>query len=781
LDLQACNGLNVYTGHILVDILFRLNYKKNGMAQNLKKLKKIEVIFLFVVMAVFLIVATRYFHSLVSTKNIAKDLNYLKYKAELVFNNLSADNFANASEMEAESIPVLLYHRIVSEPDGKNVTLENFKNQMFSLKKAGYQTVGIKEFYDFIQGNAKLPDKSFLLTFDDGAKNSYFPVDPILKALDYKATMFVITKYSLGQESGISNYYLSREELKEMLQTGRWEIQSHGENAHDVVVINKEKETGHFLSNKLWLDDQQRMETSDEYKKRVLDELTISKKKIEQELETDVIAFAFPFGDYGQTSTNYTEGKDYILSQIKPIYSLASFYQFWPTKSFMYNYPNTAFMVKRIGVDPAWGSDELLDLLERGRSKTLPFVDNFEYDKGWIKQWGDLNINEETMSISANELTSSASIALDGSYLWENYYFETELDWRKGENFVLTSRYKDVNNFVSCDFSEDLVKIEQQLSGENEVLFENKINLNKFDNNLRLGLKIYGNKMACLVNDEIVAITDKISSLFSSGGIGFKIWDRENNNSEIFVKKVHVRDIEESEIDLGQFALNQKQKEVIAKEKAEEAIILEDVAVIDSVDDNFADVLPLPDEVNLSLPYYQNSFASSSPWEINYGEIRQENGNLYFGPSSSSTASMIILSDTQKLSDYKVSVGIDWLRGSSFSLVARYKDKNNYLACSYSKQGRYATLYFVKNGVSKKIGRTPELPVPYFDKWENRRFGMKVIGDKVECLTKEGMVLNYVLPTMPTEGGIGLKSWDKRMQYSNIMVKDVDVSPVFGE
>ena len=67
-----------------------------------------------------------------------------------------------------------------------------------------------------MKGEKNLPEKSFLLTFDDGRKDSYYPVDPILKALDYRAIMFVISGRSLGDEKEVSPFYLSSSELKRM-------------------------------------------------------------------------------------------------------------------------------------------------------------------------------------------------------------------------------------------------------------------------------------------------------------------------------------------------------------------------------------------------------------------------------------------------------------------------------------------------------------------------------------------------------------------------------------
>ena len=125
------------------------------------------------------------------------------------FNDTYSDNISSVSDQYAKSIPVLLYHGIIEKPDGENMLIDNFRDQMFALKKAGWQTVSIEDFYKFMKGEKNLPEKSFLLTFDDGRKDSYYPVDPILKALDYNAAMFVISGRSLCEESKTSQFNIS--------------------------------------------------------------------------------------------------------------------------------------------------------------------------------------------------------------------------------------------------------------------------------------------------------------------------------------------------------------------------------------------------------------------------------------------------------------------------------------------------------------------------------------------------------------------------------------------
>src|SRR5581483_2204916 len=193
----------------------------------------------------------------VSIEAVVMDFDFFKYsiayaKADSIpvssrGNQLTITNVSLPAH--AQSVPVLLYHGIISKPDGANILINDFKNEMFALKKAGWQTVSIEDFYAFLQGKKELPPKSFLLTFDDGRKDSYYQADPILHVLGYKAVMFIITKYSLEDNSG--NYYLSKSQVQEMIDSRRWEIETHTKDGHNLYPIAPNGDQEHFYSNKL--------------------------------------------------------------------------------------------------------------------------------------------------------------------------------------------------------------------------------------------------------------------------------------------------------------------------------------------------------------------------------------------------------------------------------------------------------------------------------------------------------------------------------------------------
>ncbi|MBS3147139.1 polysaccharide deacetylase family protein [Candidatus Woesearchaeota archaeon] len=479
---------------------------------------------------------------------IKNNYEYLKYKSDIsnggnaflvtgLFSIFKNDVGEDSSTETANLVPVLLYHGILDKSDGENVLLKDFKEQMFALKRNGWNTITLEELHGFINEGKKLPDKSFLLTFDDGRKDSYYPVDPILKALDYNAVIFVITKYSLTQSS---KYYLDKNELKEMLKSGRWEIQSHTKEGHTFYVIDQTGTKGHFYSDRLWLSDRNRLETEEEFTSRITKDFQESKSELEKYLDTKVISFAYPFGDYGQNSVNYSNATKVVLKTIAPIYQM-TFYQAWGEYS--QNSPNNKILVKRIEVDKDWNAQKLLEVINSGREKDITYTDNFEQDSGWVTRWGETLIDNNKLQIKSTEFSSGALVFLDGTQHWTNYQFNAEVHAIKGESITLVANYKDELNYDSCVFSTKYVKIEQIINGTKKILVLRKGASTFIGATRELGISTNNNQLSCSIGNTIIVKSKPPYTVKSSGGIGFKIWDPILNNSEIEIKNISVEPI----------------------------------------------------------------------------------------------------------------------------------------------------------------------------------------------------------------------------------------------
>lgn len=293
----------------------------------------------------------------------AKSYLYAAQEALSLNGSVSAQSL-----MSAKSVPVLVYHGVVENPDKTdvNTTLETFKNQMFVLKSQGWRTVRLNEFNQYIQGKEALPDKSFLLTFDDGRKDSFYPVEPILEALDYSAVMFVITS-TLSSES--NNFHLTKHEIEKMIKTGRWDIQTHTYLGHGKIVLDAKGTQGLFYSNKKWLPDKNRLETNQEFHDRISYDLARAKSDLKTYFGIDSIAFAFPFNDYAREPMNYPDAGKVFNAEVQKDYRLL-FYQVDPGKGLpIFNhFGSKEQMIKRLDVDAAMSEKDLLNILNQERT-----------------------------------------------------------------------------------------------------------------------------------------------------------------------------------------------------------------------------------------------------------------------------------------------------------------------------------------------------------------------------------------------------------------------------
>lgn len=94
---------------------------------------------------------------------------------------------------QASNIPVIMYHHVTKHGGTLSVSLKNFERQIRGLAENGYKTITANEFSDFMQGKITLPEKSVLLTFDDGYLDNWVYAHPVLKRYGLNAVLFAIT------------------------------------------------------------------------------------------------------------------------------------------------------------------------------------------------------------------------------------------------------------------------------------------------------------------------------------------------------------------------------------------------------------------------------------------------------------------------------------------------------------------------------------------------------------------------------------------------------------
>jgi peptidoglycan/xylan/chitin deacetylase (PgdA/CDA1 family) len=100
-----------------------------------------------------------------------------------------------------------------------------FAAQLDTILAEGFTTIGLDQLVQHLTRGVPLPEKSVIITFDDGYRDNYENALPLLVARDMTATFFISTDF-IDEERPA---YLSWDMVREMRDAGMT-IGSHGRN-----------------------------------------------------------------------------------------------------------------------------------------------------------------------------------------------------------------------------------------------------------------------------------------------------------------------------------------------------------------------------------------------------------------------------------------------------------------------------------------------------------------------------------------------------------------------
>ncbi len=189
------------------------------------------------------------------------------------------------------SVPVLVYHRFgPSVADGMTVTTAVFESQLKWLKDNQYTVIPLRTLVNYLRGEGPPPPpKSVVITADDAHKTVYTEMLPLVRKYGIPVTLFIYP-------SAISNasYAMTWEQLKEVQQTGLFDLQSH------------------TFWHPNFKREKKKLKPA-EYQKLVDSQLQKSKAVLEKRLST-VDLLAWPFGIYDDYLENEASKAGYVAA-----------------------------------------------------------------------------------------------------------------------------------------------------------------------------------------------------------------------------------------------------------------------------------------------------------------------------------------------------------------------------------------------------------------------------------------------------------------------------------
>lgn len=147
------------------------------------------------------------------------------------------------------------------------------------------------------------PMKVVAVTFDDALRAAFMLGTPVAEEIGVPFGMFAITKPSPDYAPSVAGWG----EMNEYAANGTWVVGSHLYGAHyDQTVDAEGKNIQMSLPNRLWLPEKNRLESMNEWDKRMRHEFRQSKKILTEHLgenDSPVGLVAYPYGDVGQESS----------------------------------------------------------------------------------------------------------------------------------------------------------------------------------------------------------------------------------------------------------------------------------------------------------------------------------------------------------------------------------------------------------------------------------------------------------------------------------------------
>lgn len=191
------------------------------------------------------------------------------------------------------------------DPDQYAVTAEHLAGHFQWLKDQNYSVLSIDEVLAAQRGELEVPERSVLLTFDDGFRSVYTHVYPLLKLFGYHAVVSPVTSWiesaaeiPYNAQTLTAEDFLTWQQLKEMADSGLLEIASHSHDLHRGIIANPQ---GNEQPAATALEfESGRYESSEAYEQRIRADLQASVSAIEQHTGRSPRVVTWPYGAWNE-------------------------------------------------------------------------------------------------------------------------------------------------------------------------------------------------------------------------------------------------------------------------------------------------------------------------------------------------------------------------------------------------------------------------------------------------------------------------------------------------
>lgn len=363
------------------------------------------------------------------------------FPAKILIGQLLWPKVKAAGPRTEMSFVALAYEGVSTKTN--EVSPDRFREHLDALKAAGYAPIGLQDVEALVREGKPLPRKSVLMTFDHSRKTSYFATHAMLRRAGWNAVMFLWTKPIEDRDSSA----LLWPYLRSMLRSGTWELGAQSHDGFNRIQTSARGRTGNFMTSPVWNDAEQRHETLEEFQKRLDADHVQCLAQFEKGLGMRPMAYAYPFGDFGQFQHRAIMTRPINLGLVEKNYKLG-FIQGNLALNTRFSDPRR---LNRLMVNPEWTGRDLVARLDRAWPSESPVLekDGMPVASAWIVDWGNMEQEKDgSLAISAATNATGAKVWLAGSDMNRDFYTRIKFRLEHGQLGVYLRASADGESYV---------------------------------------------------------------------------------------------------------------------------------------------------------------------------------------------------------------------------------------------------------------------------------------------------------------------------------------------
>ncbi|CAB3748722.1 poly-beta-1,6-N-acetyl-D-glucosamine N-deacetylase PgaB [Paraburkholderia humisilvae] len=178
------------------------------------------------------------------------------------------------------------------------------------LQYNSYHPITVKDVEASRSGGKPLPPRAVMLTFDDGFRSHYTKVLPLLERFRFPAVMGIVTSWvdtPPNQKIRLAinlevprDTFMSWDEVGQVAKSPLVELASHTHDLHHGAIANPQGNELPAATSHLYLQDQKRYETDEEFEARVQNDLAGSIRRLHDHAGVSVRSMVWPYGAENQ-------------------------------------------------------------------------------------------------------------------------------------------------------------------------------------------------------------------------------------------------------------------------------------------------------------------------------------------------------------------------------------------------------------------------------------------------------------------------------------------------